>query len=434
MMHRFCTRSWLLNVRKHSWIIATLCVTGAVATAFGDGGTTRKRVLLYLLADPSWKLADTLAECDRLTIQRYRSDGVAVIPRQTKDLETWLAREGEAFAKAHENFQHVAYAKALKADAIGGLNVREVSKEEADERGTRAGSFIYSWGVSLAGCSHNFVLDMSSGNKAQAHALKVGGFFESDPWSIPLSITPEACSMDNPVIEDHPMRGRPFLGVSLDGSTVTRITPLSPADGAGLEKSDEVVAVAGKSITDLADVGAALEDRKPGDEVDLEFRHGGKLIKKRVKLADRYELLEIKPTPVGKPLPNLVAKDINGQDVRLRDLQGKVVLVDFWATWCGPCLEELPLQQLLWEREKKRDFVWIGVSVDEDEQAWKDFVRVNHLGGIQLRSPDWAEAMSISGYPTVLLVDRGGIVQCDLRGTSIAQATSALLDQKTTTP
>ena len=333
----------------------------------------------------------------------------------------------------------VAVAVAVEAGIVIQVTTIYVAVEvavgcRADERGTRAGSFIYSWGVSLAGYSHNFVLNMGSGNESQAHALKVGGFFESDSWSMPLSVTPEACSMDTPFDEDHPIRGRPFLGVTMDGSTVTNITRMSPAAGTGLEEGDEIVSLAGKPISDLSGVGAALEDRKPGDEADLEFRHDGKLIKKRVKLADRYELLEIKLTPVGKPLPNLVAKDINGQDVRLRDLRGKVVLVDFWATWCGPCLEELPLQQLLWEREKNRDFVWIGVSVDEDEQAWKDFVRVNHLGGIQLRSPDWAEAMSISGYPTVLLVDRSGMVQCDLRGKSIAQGTTALIDQKKTTP
>ena len=62
----------------------------------------------------------------------------------TKDLEAWLAGEGMAFAKAHENFQHVGYANAHKADAIGGLNVWEISKEEADEWSLQAGDFIYS--------------------------------------------------------------------------------------------------------------------------------------------------------------------------------------------------------------------------------------------------------------------------------------------------
>ena len=82
MMQRDRTCSGSSRAAKCSWIIAGLCVVAAVGTALGDGGATRKPVLVYLLADPTWKLADTLAECDRLTIQHYQSDGVSVIPRQ----------------------------------------------------------------------------------------------------------------------------------------------------------------------------------------------------------------------------------------------------------------------------------------------------------------------------------------------------------------
>ena len=128
-------------------------------------------------------------------------------------------------------------------------------------------------------------------------------------------------------------------------------------------------------------------------------------------------------------MPDLIGKDVHGKEIRLRDLRGKVVLLDFWATWCSPCVESAPLLQLLWERAKREDFVWVGVSVDEDKKAWKNFVKHNHLGGIQLLSSGWAEAMGVDGYPTILLVDRNGMVQCNVHGEQIAQAALAMLKE-----
>ncbi len=82
---------------------------------------------------------------------------------------------------------------------------------------------------------------------------------------------------------------------------------------------------------------------------------------------------------------------------------------------------------LTWENLKDKGLVWVGVSGDQDEEAWRDFVKDNRLGGIQLRDESWGNALAVGGFPTIFLVDRGGVVSCRVRGGSIAQAAAAML-------
>jgi thiol-disulfide isomerase/thioredoxin len=134
-----------------------------------------------------------------------------------------------------------------------------------------------------------------------------------------------------------------------------------------------------------------------------------------------------KNSGVGRVAADFRTRLVDGEEFSLSSLRGRVVLLDFWATWCSPCVESAPVLQLLWERAKGDDFIWVGASVDDDEQAWRNFVKHNRLGGTQLLSPEWAETMGVDGFPTVLLVDRDGMVQCSVHGERIAQAALAML-------
>jgi hypothetical protein len=89
--------------------------------------------------------------------------------------------------------------------------------------------------------------------------------------------------------------------------------------------------------------------------------------------------------------------------------------------------EEMPPMQLTWENLNDKGLVWVGVSADQDESVWRDFVKDNRLGGIQLRDESWGNALGVGGYPTVFLVDRYSVVSCRVRGGSIAQAAAAML-------
>jgi thiol-disulfide isomerase/thioredoxin len=120
---------------------------------------------------------------------------------------------------------------------------------------------------------------------------------------------------------------------------------------------------------------------------------------------------------VGNPAPNFTYNDMNGKPVSLTDFKGKVVYIDVWATWCGPCRREFPYLKEVKEKYKdNKDLVIIGIATDimRDTQKWKDFVVSEQLGGIQLHGPHDGEAphmgllYGVRGIPHFILIDKQG--------------------------
>lgn len=108
-------------------------------------------------------------------------------------------------------------------------------------------------------------------------------------------------------------------------------------------------------------------------------------------------------------------KDNTGKMVSLKDFRGKVVYIDTWATWCGPCKGELPSLRKLEESYKNDSriaFVSISIDEEKDTQKWVDFVREQELGGAQLHTPGWnsdfIKYYKINGIPRFLLIDQDG--------------------------
>lgn len=116
---------------------------------------------------------------------------------------------------------------------------------------------------------------------------------------------------------------------------------------------------------------------------------------------------------------NFSYPDTSGKTVSLKNLKGKVVLVDMWATWCGPCKAEIPHLQKLEEEMAGKDveFVSISVDVEKDKEKWKQFVADKKLGGTQLFASGWsdmAKFYSVTGIPRFMVFDKkGNIVSVD---------------------
>lgn len=106
-------------------------------------------------------------------------------------------------------------------------------------------------------------------------------------------------------------------------------------------------------------------------------------------------------------------EDKNGKMVSFSDLKGKVVLIDTWATWCGPCKVEIPHLKKLEEEMKGKNVHIVSVSVDEekDKDKWKKMIADENLGGIQLFASGWSEITKyykITGIPRFMLFDKEG--------------------------
>ncbi len=134
---------------------------------------------------------------------------------------------------------------------------------------------------------------------------------------------------------------------------------------------------------------------------------------------------------LGKPAPDFTLKDIHGETVSLKDFRGKVVLLDFWATWCGPCIHELPSLQAIYEKHKHNpDFALISISSDVNDETVAKFVAENDMPWIHIREIEEMQAKyNVIGIPHYTVIDQNGLIREDnLRGgVEIDAAVSSLL-------
>jgi thiol-disulfide isomerase/thioredoxin len=147
---------------------------------------------------------------------------------------------------------------------------------------------------------------------------------------------------------------------------------------------------------------------------------------------------------IGKPAPPVSGTDIDGEKVSLADLKGKVVLVDFWATWCPPCVAAVPRYNELVEKHGKHGFQVVGVNLDgvregvtpESAQSTVrrflvDF-RVSWPSVFNGQGPnDFARAYGVTSIPATFLVDRDGkIAQVELSGPDLDRAVASAVGEK----
>lgn len=119
-----------------------------------------------------------------------------------------------------------------------------------------------------------------------------------------------------------------------------------------------------------------------------------------------------------QPAPDFALPAREGADVRLSELKGQVVMINFWATWCGPCRQEMPLLQQLQSKYEPLGFTLLGVNVENDSaaaQAWLKGVPVT-FPILFDRKNEVAERFGVEGMPSTVFVDREGKVRYVHRG------------------
>jgi len=136
----------------------------------------------------------------------------------------------------------------------------------------------------------------------------------------------------------------------------------------------------------------------------------------------------------GNTAPDIVMRSPSGELLKLSDLRGKVVLIDFWASWCGPCRRENPTVVRAYEKHKSKGFEVFSVSLDSDKTRWMNaiaqdgLVWPNHVSDLAGWRNAAAGAYGVSSIPATFLLDRDGkVVGTNLRGPELEARLAELL-------
>jgi thiol-disulfide isomerase/thioredoxin len=150
-------------------------------------------------------------------------------------------------------------------------------------------------------------------------------------------------------------------------------------------------------------------------EFDGQTEYEAQIIEQQAGAAARDRLKSMEFAPLGRPAPEIVGVDLEGQPLSLSAFQGQVVLLSFWATWCGPCMKLVPYERELLAQFAGRPLVILGINADEDpatalaaaqkkEMTWRSFRDRSTAG--ETISEQWAAL-----FPTFYVIDHQGVIR-----------------------
>src|SRR5262249_50254366 len=190
------------------------------------------------------------------------------------------------------------------------------------------------------------------------------------------------------------------------------------------EKSDVVKMIATDA---MANQLVEKEDRTPSQTKEAEALYAevvtkGKNVKdlpKEVLENAEGNLFELRNLVIGEAAPEAESNDLDGKAVRLSDHKGKVIVLDFWATWCGPCVGMIPHTREMVKKHDGKPFVFISVSADEKKEKLKDFIEKEKMPGAHWANDQEGEVVkkwNVKAFRTFYIVDCKGVLRAKIIG------------------
>lgn len=190
------------------------------------------------------------------------------------------------------------------------------------------------------------------------------------------------------------------------------------------KKSDALFLIVYSSVP--METEAAIENVLQKFDVDfIQRNYYAKELQERLRL--------MKGSEVGSVAPDFELKDAQGNLVKLSSLRGQYVLIDFWASWCGPCRKEIPNVKKICSEYKNKGLQVLGVSIDKDESKWRKAIEEEQLEYLQLWDPSMTtgKLYNYNGIPFIILIGPDGkILARQLRGEELRRKVSEYMDSK----
>jgi thiol-disulfide isomerase/thioredoxin len=219
----------------------------------------------------------------------------------------------------------------------------------------------------------------------------------------------EHVTSDTDKAQAHALMGNACLVEGVDGN---HEKPLEAAD----EEFQVALKIAPNKSDCMYSDGVALAHLKRDGEARERFQQFLKAAPATDIDYDRAQRFAEHPELArARVAPNFRFTTLDGKTMTLESLTGKVVLIDFWATWCGPCREALPRVQKIAEKFQGQPFVVVSISLDRDEAKWKDFVAAHGMTWTQYRDGYFngpvATTFGVKAIPATFTIDADGVLQ-----------------------
>ena len=207
------------------------------------------------------------------------------------------------------------------------------------------------------------------------------------------------------------------------------------------EKTDDVAqilymkAMLYLQVLENSEKGAAIIAQLKKDFPETRMGKNADSILENIKKQEEGRKIRAAFVP-GSKFPDFEEKDLDGKPLSLAQYKGKVVLVDFWATWCGPCVGELPNVLKAYEKFHAKGFEIVGISLDQDEKKLRSFIEKEKMPWQQyFDGKGWQSKLAgkygIQSIPATYLLDaEGKIIDSNLRGEALEKALDKALEKK----